>query len=475
MKKPLRIILILAVIGVICGLAIPLLNLVIPLPASKLATLKRKDPILSDALYVLEKKCVHCHTSEMKLPWYAHLPVAKQLMTHDVKVGTMHSDFIKDFFPEDGGPVSEVLLSKIEYTTLNRSMPPPPFLLMHWDMFMNDDDDDSLLKWIRRERVRHHATPGNSEEVMEGALQPLPAKMNVDAKKVALGEELFFDVRLSKDNSVSCASCHALDKGGTDQLAFSVGVDGLLGDINSPTVFNSAFQFKHFWDGRAADLEEQADGPVNNPVEMASNWEEVLGKLNEDTAFEKRFTAVYKSGYSMENIVDAIAAYERTLLTPAPFDAFLKGDESALNEQQQKGYALFNDLGCYTCHTGVILGGKSFERMGLRKEYFGTRGEILERDYGRFNFTGDEYDRFRIKTPTLRNIAETFPYMHDSTVATLEEAVDIMAEHQVGKKISAEENQDIVAFLHSLTGKYTPGAAVPTRWDKVIQFMESFS
>lgn len=475
MKKKLRVLIVLIILGAVAGVAVPLLNLVIPLRASKLATVKPKSPAMASAMQVLEKKCVHCHTSEVQLPWYAKFPVAKQIIEHDVNVGMQHSDFIREFFPKKPGPVSEVMLSKIEYTTVNGTMPPPPFLLMHWNLFMKEADNQALLTWIRQEREKHHATPGNPPEVMQAALQPLPDMMDVNAKKVALGEKLFNDVRLSKDNTIACATCHGLNKGGTDQLPFSVGVGGATGDINAPTVFNSAFQFIHFWDGRAANLEEQADGPVNNPIEMASNWEEVTGKLNQDAAFTQEFQAVYPDGYKKENFVDAIAEFERTLITPAPFDAFLKGDKSALDAQQQKGYDLFNSLGCYTCHTGVILGGKSFEKMGLRADYFGDRGDVIKRDYGRFNITNDEYDRYRLKTPTLRNVALTFPYMHDSTVKTLDEAVDVMAKYQVGKTVTPEENAALVAFLNSLTGKYEPGAATPTLFQKAVKFMESFN
>lgn len=470
MKKLVILVILLAA----AGAALPLLNLVVPLPASRLATIEA-DPVTAKALKVLEGKCVHCHTSEVQLPWYAKLPVAKQIVSHDINVGLKHADLIREFFPKTPGPVSEVLLSKVEFTTVNRTMPPPPFLLMHWDLRMTEEDDKALLDWIRQERETHHATEGNPPEVMRAALQPLPDTVDVDPKKVALGEKLFHDVRLSKDNTVSCATCHSLDKGGSDQLQFSVGVGGATGDINDPTVFNAGFQFMQFWDGRAATLVEQADGPVNNPIEMASNWEEVASKLSQDAALTQEFLAVYPDGYKKETCTDAIAEYEHTLITPAPFDAFLKGDQAALDEQQKKGHALFNAMGCYTCHTGVVLGGKSFELMGLRADYFGDRGDVIKRDYGRFNVTNDEYDRFRLKVPMLRNVAQTFPYLHDGTAETLEEAVDIMAKYQTGKTITKEENQLVVAFLNSLTGAYEKGAAEPTFLKKAVSFMESFS
>ncbi len=451
MKKVLVIVIILAVLG---GLALPLSNLIIPLPASRLATIETTDPLFADALAVLEAKCVHCHTSEVQLPWYAAIPVARQLIKHDIEVGMKHVDLIRDFFPESPVPVSEVTLAKLEYSTEYNTMPPPPYLLMHWDHRMSQSDKDALLKWIYSERTARYATSGNPPEVMRRTLQPLPERVDEDPAKVALGDSLFHDVRLSKDDTVSCASCHDLAKGGTDQLQFSVGVGGAVGDINAPTVFNSGFQFMQFWDGRAADLAEQADGPVTNPIEMASNWEQVTGKLLEDEGFTEAFTAVYTDGYKMENFVDSIAAFERTLITPAPFDALLKGDAAALTARQQEGYQLFQDFSCATCHAGVLLGGQSFELMGLRGDYFGDRGNVGTPDYGRYNATGDEFDRFRLKVPTLRNIALTFPYMHDGTVETLEESVDVMMQYQVGKSIKPAQREAIVDFLHSLTGSY---------------------
>jgi len=445
---------IVAVLAIAVVIVFPILNLVIPLPTSRLASIEAHDPVTARAVHILETKCVHCHTSEVQLPWYGRLPIAKQLLEHDIYTGMVHTDLLRDFFPEEPGPVSEVTLAKIEFTTLERSMPPTHFLLMHWDHFRNPEEDEALLEWIYQERVAHYATPGNPLEVMRRGLQPLPDSVDEDPAKVALGDQLFHDVRLSTDNTISCASCHDLAKGGTDQLQFSVGVGNAVGDLNSPTVFNSGFQFRQFWDGRARDLEEQADGPVNNPIEMASNWEEVTEKLLQDREFTRAFLAVYPDGYRMENFVDAIAAFERTLITPAPFDDFLKGDETALTAHQREGYELFEAFGCATCHAGVILGGQSFELMGLRADYFGDRGNVIERDYGRYNVTQDEYDRFRLKAPTLRNIALTFPYMHDGTVGTLEQAVEVMAKYQSGRRITQQQVDAMVAYMHSLTGSY---------------------
>jgi len=447
-------IVILIILGIVAGLAAPVANLFIPLPASKLATISTDDPLLADTLAILETKCIHCHTSEVQLPWYGKFPVAGKLIEHDIMTGMKHADYLRDFLPEKPAPVSEVALAKLEYVVKQGSMPPPPYLTMHWNHFLTASDKETLTKWIEQERVTNHATPGNPPEVMKRGLQPLPDTVAEDAAKVALGDKLFHDKRLSKDDTIACASCHDLAKGGTDQLQFSVGVGSATGDINAPTVFNSGYQFMQFWDGRAADLAEQADGPVNNPIEMASNWEEVTGKLSQDPAITQEFLAVYPDGYKKENFVDAIAAFERTLITPSPFDAFLKGDANALDAKQKEGYQLFEDLGCATCHTGVALGGKSFELMGLRGDYFGERGDVIKRDYGRYNVTEDEYDRFRLKVPTLRNIAVTFPYLHDGTAETLEEATEIMMTYQVGKEATPAQIEALVAFMKSLTGSF---------------------
>ena len=452
MKKKLLVIVI--VLGGLAAIAPPIANLFIPLPTSRLASIDTDDPLLANTLAILETKCVHCHTSEVQLPWYGKFPVANKIIEHDILVGMKHADYLRDFLPEKPASVSEVTLAKLEYVIQQESMPPAPYLLMHWNHFLTASDKETLMKWVRNERVARHATPGNPPEVMERGLQPLPESVEEDAAKVALGDKLFHDVRLSKDNTVSCATCHDLAKGGTDQLPFSVGVGGATGDINAPTVFNSGYQFIQFWDGRAANLEEQADGPVNNPIEMASNWEEATAKLNQDPAFTEAFLAAYPDGYKKDNFVDAIATFERTLITPAPFDEFLKGNKDALTAKQQEGYQFFQDFGCATCHTGVILGGKSFELMGLRADYFGDRGDVIKRDYGRYNVTGDEYDRYRLKVPSLRNIAQTFPYLHDSTVETLEEAIDVMMTYQVGKQVTPAQSEALVAFMESLTGSF---------------------
>ncbi|MFN7972647.1 MAG: cytochrome c peroxidase [Acidobacteriota bacterium] len=290
-----------------------------------------------------------------------------------------------------------------------------------------------------------------------GPFKPLPPSVSLDAGKVALGRALFNDPRLSKDDSVACARCHVVAEGGDDGMAKSVGIGGQLGDVNAPTVLNSGFNFKQFWDGRADTLEDQISGPVTHPKEMGSSFDEAAGKLRSDAAFMQKFQASYPEGPNEKTIKDAIATFERSLVTRAPFDRFLEGDAGALTDDQKKGYDLFRTYGCVSCHQGVNVGGNMFQRLGAMKSYFETRGAITKVDYGRFNVTGRESDRFKFKVPTLRNVELTAPYFHDGSAATLEDAVKVMAEFQLGRPMSDEDRHLVVEFLKSLTGPVAAG------------------
>ncbi len=286
-------------------------------------------------------------------------------------------------------------------------------------------------------------------------IRPLPPAPAVDAVKRALGERLFHDASLSSDGSVSCASCHDLQRGGVDGLPVSVGVGGQLGPINAPTVFNSSLNFRQFWDGRAADLAEQADGPVHAPAEMNTSWEAMAEKLRADSSYVAAFTQVYgKDGLTATAIKDAIVAFETTLLTPSRFDDFLQGDTNALTDNEKQGYALFKSYGCVACHQGVNVGGNMFQTFGVMGDYFADRGgDLTEQDLGRFAVTGKEYDRHQFKVPTLRNIALTAPYFHDASAVDLDRAVEVMGIYQLGRPIDPQDRALILQFLHSLTGK----------------------
>lgn len=299
--------------------------------------------------------------------------------------------------------------------------------------------------------------PALPEEVAvdEGeAVLPLRSPTGLSAERVVLGERLFNDVRLSRDNSVSCATCHRLDRGGADASRFATGIGGALGAINTPTVFNASLGFVQFWDGRAATLEEQAAGPVHNPIEMDSNWDQVLAKLRADEEYRVRFARAYPGGLSADAIVDAIATFERTLVTTdSRFDRYLRGERGALSADEIEGYRRFRDYGCTSCHQGVLLGGNMYQKFGVLGDYFAGR-EVGGPDLGRYNVTHREEDRHVFKVPTLRNIALTAPYFHDGSAQTLEQAVAVMGRYQLGRELGEQDVRLIVAFLRTLTGKW---------------------
>ncbi|ATB31895.1 cytochrome-c peroxidase [Melittangium boletus] len=277
-------------------------------------------------------------------------------------------------------------------------------------------------------------------------------------ERIALGRMLFFENRLSKNHDISCNSCHDLASFGVDGKATSLGHKGQKGSRNSPTVFHAAGHVAQFWDGRAATLEEQAAGPMMNPMEMAMPDEKrLLATLNSIPEYVRAFKAAYpkdKKPVSVTNAARSIASFERGLITTSRFDKFLAGDEQALSEQERRGLDLFAASGCTTCHNGPSVGGTSFQKLGLIEEY-------PTEDKGRFGVTKNEEDMHKFRVPTLRNVEKTGPWFHDGSVTELPEAVRLMAKHQLGMSFTEPEVEDIVAFLKSLTGEL-PGADVLT-------------
>ncbi|MBM3881743.1 MAG: c-type cytochrome [Verrucomicrobia bacterium] len=293
-------------------------------------------------------------------------------------------------------------------------------------------------------------------------LGPIPDKMPGSDRDtpelIALGKELYFDKRLSVNDTQSCNTCHVLDdqKGGVDNEPTSEGAFGKRGDRNSPTVLNAGFHFAQFWDGRASNLVEQAKGPILNPVEMAMPSEaEVVKKLSEIASYRRLFSRAFPNvaqPIAYDRLAEAIAAFERTLITRDRFDDFQKGSDQALNELELRGLELFLTAGCLTCHMGPVLGGTTYQKLGLIHPYNTT-------DKGRFTVTQNEDDLQKFKVPTLRNIALTGPYFHDGKQATLREAVQAMAYHQLDRRLTEPETDALVAFMNTLTDK----ARVPKR------------
>lgn len=293
-------------------------------------------------------------------------------------------------------------------------------------------------------------------KIVKDNFSPLPSSI-IDKKKnkdlISLGKTLYFEKKLSVNDSISCNSCHQVDNFGVDNQATSPGHEGKRGGRNSPTTFNAALHMAQFWDGRAKDVEEQALGPILNPVEMGMpNEKAVIKKLSKEKAYVKAFKKAFpkdKKPMSFKNIGVAIGAYEKTLLTPSRFDDFLNGNPLALSDQEKRGLRKFMHKGCVDCHNGVALGGNHYQEMGAVNAYETT-------DLGRFEVTKDEDDKKFFKVPSLRNITKTGPYFHDGSIKTLDEAIRLMAWHQLGERVGPGFIIDVKAFLESTTAKETP-------------------
>lgn len=296
-------------------------------------------------------------------------------------------------------------------------------------------------------------------ERAKAVFEPIPEQVTeVAGKKVVesqvkLGHKLWFDPRLSRSHLISCNTCHNLSIGGGDNVQVSIGHGWQKGPRNNPTVFNAVFNAAQFWDGRAADLREQALGPLQAPVEMNNTPERIEETLKSIPEYEKEFKAAFggKNPVSIDNAARALAAFETTLITPnAPFDQFLEGDDKALSKQQKQGLALFMDTGCTACHNGVNLGGQAYFPFGVVKR---PGADILpEEDKGRFAVTNTASDEYVFRASPLRNVALTPPYFHSGEVWDLEQAVAVMGDSQLGRELKKNEVDAITAFLNSLTG-----------------------
>jgi cytochrome c peroxidase len=293
------------------------------------------------------------------------------------------------------------------------------------------------------------------DPLLRAPFAPIPAivesKENpITPEKVDLGRILYFDPRLSKNHDVACQTCHKLGAYGVDNAATSTGHKGQHGSRNSPTVYNASLHFRQFWDGRAASLEEQAKGPMTNPVEMAMpNEERIVKTLESMPEYVDRFKKAFPGDskpVTVDNAAKAIGAFERKLLTPARWDAFLEGKRDALDDAEIAGLRTFVESGCQTCHSGPGMGGAMFQKLGLVMPW---RDSL---DLGRFEVSKQDSDRQVFKVPSLRNAEKTAPYYHDGSVPTLEEAVRLMGRHQLGKELSDAQVASIVTFLKSTTG-----------------------
>ena len=412
---------------------------------------------LNDAVVEIfnEGGCMACHSANPELPFYFDLPIVGNVVMKDVNEGYRAFDMepMMKVLTSGEGELSPVDVAKVEKVALDKRMPMAKYYLVHWGSQMTNAKRDIIHEWATAYRTAHY----NDGVCGCEPIRPIDLSLPVDKAKAELGFLLFHDTRLSVDNTVSCASCHGLNTAGVDNKQYSEGVEGQLGGVNAPTVYNAVYNFVQFWDGRAVTLAQQAAGPPVNPVEMASpNFDQIIAKLKRDRKMVRAFKALYPEGITEATITDAIEQFERTLITPnSRFDKYLRGDAAAITAEELAGYELFKEYSCATCHVGQNLGGESYELMGLRKHYFADRGlELTEEDNGRYKQTKEERDRHRFKVPGLRNVALTWPYYHDGTRTTLKEAVCDMGTYQSGVALTDEEEDKIVAFLNTLTGEY---------------------
>jgi cytochrome c peroxidase len=291
-------------------------------------------------------------------------------------------------------------------------------------------------------------------------LDPLPPSVEVDAARVALGEELFRERLLSGDGKVACVDCHRPDHGLADYGSHSVVEGRPPTPVNTPGMYNTQYLFKLNWAGRFETLEEHNDALMKNPNVMASSWEKAAQNLAARPAYRARFLEVFADGITPANVRAALLEYERSLVTPnAPFDRYLRGEAAAISEEARQGYALFKDYGCASCHQGAAVGGNMLQRFGVMRDYFAERGDVKPPDFGHFNLTAREEDRFVFRVPSLRNVALTAPYFHDGSAVTLESAVLVMARYQLGRELDAQAVTRIVEFLRTLGAD--PGSEAP--------------
>lgn len=285
-------------------------------------------------------------------------------------------------------------------------------------------------------------------------IEPIPHVEGLDVRKVRLGERLFNDPRLSRDGTIACVSCHQPALGGADGLAIATGADGRPLDFNSPTVFNAALSFRLNWRGNFRTLEEQNEAVLLDPRLMNMTWDRILDIFGNAPEYRREFESLYGTAPQRAHVLDALAVYQRSLITPdAPFDRFLRGERDAITPEQQRGYELFKSYGCVACHQGVNVGGNLFQKFGVFEDP-SSRRDDTEADLGRLTITGREEDRHVFRVPSLRNVALTAPYFHDGRAATLEKAIDVMARRQLGRTLDRQDIAQIKLFLEALTGTY---------------------
>ena len=286
-------------------------------------------------------------------------------------------------------------------------------------------------------------------------ISPIPQKIQINTEKAEIGEQLFFDTRLSEDNDLACATCHQLDAGGDDNVALNIAASGIKQRYNTPSIFNALYNFRQNWDGSIKTPQQRINATIEGEQGFNNQWNKIVLILSLDAKLKKDFYRSYSDGITKNNIIDALVEFEKTLTTPnSRFDRYLRNEENSLSKDEIEGYLIFKELGCISCHQGINVGGNLFQKFGVFYDYLAERGNLSKRDYGKFNTSNRLIDQFVFKVPSLRNVAVTAPYLHDGSAKTLEEAISIMGKTQIGRILTADEIKLIKSFLSTLTGEY---------------------
>ena len=417
-------------------------------------------PLSEQVQSILKKNgCLVCHSANPDLPFYSSVPYASRLFKKEYEHAISFTDL--SVIATNPESIDEVTLSMIEHAVTYSTMPTATYRWFHWGTGFNSKEKSILSAWIRSTRGRLYPSIA-CDELANEPIRPLPDSVPYDAAKAELGERMFNDTRISLDGTISCASCHILEANGADEIdeRTSGGINGLFGTVNAHTVYNSYFNVRQFWNGRAVDLQEQAAAPPVNPVEMGDqSWDDIIKRLRKDKKLVKEFEHLYPGeGLSQNTVTDVIAEFEKTLITPnCRFDKYLKGQTDAITDEELAGYETFKKNACATCHTGIILGGQSFEKLGIYGNYYADRTLEIEYnsdDDGLKSFTSNDTDLHKFKVPGLRNVSLTPPYFHDGSFITLEEAVKAMAKYELGKTLSDNDVKSILLFMNTLNGEH---------------------
>ena len=421
---------------------------------------------------VIEKNgCLQCHQANPDPVWYENFPGVANTIAKDRENSYRFIDLRAVVDAVNAGEdVSLPDIAKIEQSVLNNSMPISKYTMVHWGSSLDANEKQIMLNWTSAAKASYAelyaSQTGDEVPVLENGQYnwPMPAVevLGIDQKKADLGQKLYHDTRLSADSTLACATCHVLNQGGADGSAHSRGIKGQFGGVHAPTTYNALFNIREFWDGRAADLQDQAGGPPLNPIEMGyESFDQIAAKLMEDETMVEEFKQVYgDSGeINQETITGAIAEFEKQLLTQnSRFDQYLNGDSAAMTAEEIQGYQIFQKNYCASCHIGPSFGGQSFEKLGTTtpmETYIAARGDGEgDGDAGHSAFTGNEEDKYKFKVPSLRNVTDTAPYMHDGSVLTLEQAVKTMFRYQTdNQNASSSDINKVVQFLNAINGE----------------------